>query len=299
MLRSLLFIPGDSERKLSKGQESGADALVLDLEDSVAFDRKPIARSMVCEYLAAHLNSEGPELWVRINPMGEGGLDDLVQVVRGSPVGLMVPKVDHPADLEKLSVMLDALERREGLARQIRLLPVATETAKAPFGLGAYCEAELPRLAALTWGAEDLSAALGARTNRSSSGDLAFTYQMARSLCLLAAKAASVAAIETLYADFRDEEGLKASCADAAREGFSGRVAIHPAQVQTINEAFTPTPAELEHARRIVAAFEASPGTGVVGIDGQMFDIPHLKQARYVLEQAGAIRARVGQAVAS
>jgi citrate lyase subunit beta/citryl-CoA lyase len=292
MLRSMLFIPGDSEKKLSKGQQSGADALILDIEDSVAHDRKSIARSMVADYLSAHAASCGPQLWVRINPMAEGGLDDIVAVTRAGPVGLMVPKVSHPKELQQLSLMLDALERRDGVTRPIQLMPVATETAKAPFSLGAYGEIPLSRLAGMTWGAEDLSAVIGARTNRGPDGDFAFTYKMVRSLCLLAAKTADVMAIDTLYADFKDNVGLAASCAEAAREGFVGRIAIHPGQVETINAAFTPSPAEVEFARRVVAAFEAAPGIGVVGLDGKMLDIPHLKQARTVLAQIKAIEAK-------
>lgn len=291
--RSYLFLPGDSEKKLGKGAASGSDALILDLEDSVAPDRKAVARGMVAEYLAAHAGA-AQELWVRMNPLAEGGLDDLVAVVRGGPYGIMVPKADHPSELVRIGHMLDALERREGVARQIRLLPVATETARAPFGLGAYADTPLPRLEAMTWGAEDLSAALGARTNRGPDGTWAFTYRMVRSTCLLAAKATGVPAIETLYADFRDEAGLIADCEEAAREGFSGRIAIHPAQVAAINAAFTPSEAEVAFATRVVAAFEAQPGIGVVGLDGKMLDIPHLKQARQVLAQAAAIAARAG-----
>jgi citrate lyase subunit beta / citryl-CoA lyase len=290
--RSFLFVPGDSDKKLARGGGSGADALILDLEDSVAPDRKAVARGMVAEYLRAR--RPGPQLWVRINPLGEGGIDDIVGVVGAGPAGLVVPKADHPRVLQRIGHMLDALERREGVAHRIALLPVATETPRAPFALGAYAEIGLPRLAGMTWGAEDLSAALGARTSRDASGGWAFTYRMVRSTCLLAAKAAGVAAIETLFADFRDEGGLAADCAAAAREGFTGRLAIHPAQVAAINAAFTPSAADIAHARRVVAAFEAEPGLGVVGLDGQMLDIPHLKQARQVLEQAAAFAERSG-----
>ena len=287
-LRSFLFVPGDSEKKLAKGATSGADALILDLEDSVAPDRKPTARSMVVDYLATRPRT--PELWVRINPMAEGGLDDLVAVVRAAPDGLVVPKVDHPDDLARLSLMLDALERRDGVARPIRLMPVATETARAGFGLGAYADAVLPRLYGLTWGAEDLATALGASGNRDPDGGWGFTFRMVRAQCLMAAYAAGVAAIDTLYADFRDEAGLRAESIAAAREGFTGRLAIHPAQVAAINAAFTPDAADIDHARRVVAAFAASPGTGVVGLDGKMLDRPHLKQAEALLARAGVAR---------
>lgn len=280
-LRSLLFVPGDSEKKLAKGGDSGADALILDLEDAVAPGRKPVAREMVRDYLGAV--REGPQLWVRINPLDEGGLDDLAAIVRAAPAGLVVPKTDGPADLVRLGHMLDALERRDGVERPLGLIAVATETAKAPFRLAHYADHVLPRLAGLTWGAEDLSTALGASTNLGEDGGWAFTYRMVRSACLLAAKASGVQAIETLYVDFRDEAGLRSASAAAMREGFTGRIAIHPAQVAAINEAFTPSPEDVAHARRVVAAFEAAPDAGTVGLDGRMLDIPHLRQARHVL----------------
>ncbi|TWG92068.1 citrate lyase subunit beta/citryl-CoA lyase [Mesorhizobium sp. J18] len=292
LLRSMLFVPGDSAKKLAKGADSGADALILDLEDSVDSGRKPLARRMVAEYVAAAGVVRSAQLWVRINPMAEGGLDDIVEVVRAAPDGLVVPKVDHPSDLARLSLMLDALERRDGIKNSIRLMSVATETPRAPFGLGAYAQTQLPRLAAMTWGAEDLSTALGATTNRGADGNWGFTYRMVRSHCLIAAKACGVTAIETLYADFRDEAGLRADCIAAAREGFGGRIAIHPAQVMVINESFTPSDEDVRHAERVVAAFAASPGTGVVALDGKMLDIPHLKQAQNVLSQAQAITAQ-------
>ncbi|WP_460451039.1 HpcH/HpaI aldolase/citrate lyase family protein [Alsobacter sp. SYSU BS001988] len=290
-LRSFLFVPGDSEKKLAKGAGSGADALILDLEDSVAPSRKALARDMVRDYLAAP-RAGGSELWVRMNPLADGGLDDLVGVVRAAPDGIVVPKVDGPADLVRISAFLDALERRDGVAKPIRLLPVATETPRAPFGLAHYHDTPLPRLFGLTWGAEDLSTAVGASTNRDRSGQWAFTYRMVRSQCLLAAKACGVAAIETLYADFRDDAGLRGDCAEASREGFTGRIAIHPDQVAGINEAFSPSQSEIEHARRVVEAFSAAPGVGVVGLDGKMLDIPHLKQAEQVLARADAISSR-------
>jgi citrate lyase subunit beta/citryl-CoA lyase len=286
--RSFLFVPGDSDKKLGKGADSGADALILDLEDSVASPRKALARQMVRDYIDANRGTSPAQLWVRINPMSEGGLDDVVEIVRASPAGLIVPKVDHPSDLASLSLMLDVLERRDDVAQPISLMPVATETPRAPFGLAAYADTLLPRLYGLTWGAEDLSTALGARTNKDADGNWAFTYRMARSACLLAARSCGVAPIETLYADFRDEAGLAADCAAAAREGFVGRIAIHPAQVAAINAAFTPSADEIAYAQAVVAAFAAAPGTGVVGFDGKMLDFPHLKQAQNVLAQSAA-----------
>jgi citrate lyase subunit beta/citryl-CoA lyase len=293
ILRSFLFVPGDNEKKLSKGSGAGADALILDLEDSVAPTRKSLARGMVHDYLSAP-RASASELWVRINPLPEGGLDDLVAIVRAAPNGIVVPKVDGPEDLVRVSAFLDALELRDGITRQIRLLPVATETAKAPFTLMHYAETPLPRLYGLTWGAEDLSAALGASTNLDPEGRWSFTYRMVRSQCLLAAKASGVEAVETLYADFRDDAGLRRASAEASREGFTGRLAIHPAQVAAINEAFSPSAAEIAHARRVLDAFSAQPGTGTIGLDGKMLDIPHLKQAEKVLARAAAIAAREG-----
>lgn len=289
-LRSFLFVPGDSEKKLAKGESAKADALILDIEDSVAPARKLIARDMVRDFLAARAKQRTSELWVRINPIDDGGLDDLTAIVRARPDGIVVPKANHPSDLVRLDTFLDALERRDGVTKQIRLMPVATETPHAPFGLADYARTPLPRLYGMTWGAEDLSTALGASTNRDPHGALAFTYRMVRSLCLLAAKAARVAAIETLYADFRNDAGLRADCAEASREGFTGRVAIHPDQVAAINEIFTPSLDEITHARRVVEAFNKEPGVGVVGLDGKMLDIPHLRQAEQVLSRASRAR---------
>jgi citrate lyase subunit beta / citryl-CoA lyase len=284
--RSFLFVPGDSEKKLGKAAGAGADALILDLEDAVAPARKHIAREMVREYLAANAAAGGAQRWVRMNPLAEGGLDDLVAVVRSAPDGIVVPKSDGPGDIVRIGHLLDALEKRDGVPKSIRLLPVATETAQAPFGLEAYRHAPSPRLYGLTWGAEDLSAALGASTNLGPGGDWAFTYRMVRSLTLLAAKAAGVEPIETLHADFRDEDGLRRSSIEASREGFTGRIAIHPAQVAIINEAFTPSVEEIAQAHRVRAAFAAAPGEGAVGLDGRMLDMPHLRQAEAVLARA-------------
>jgi citrate lyase subunit beta / citryl-CoA lyase len=289
-LRSFLFVPGDSDKKLAKGDASGADALILDLEDSVAPPRKVLARDMVRDYLTTRpAGSRSPELWVRMNPIDSGGLDDLVAVIRAAPDGIVVPKVNHPSELVQLSHFVDALERRDGVKKPVRFLPVATETARATFGLAAYPDTQLPRLYGLTWGAEDLSTAVGASTNRDPSGQWAFTYRMMRSQCMLAAKASGVAAIETLYADFKDDVGLRADCAEANREGFTGRIAIHPDQVAAINASFSPSVDDVAFAERVVAAFSAAPGVGVVGLDGKMLDIPHLKQAEQVLARAAAL----------
>ena len=284
ILRSMLFVPGDSDRKLARGEASPADALILDLEDSVAPDRTQVARGMVRSYLEHRPDRSRQQLWVRINPLPTGkALPDLAAVVGGRPDGIVLPKPDSGADVELLDHYLTALEVREGLAPgTIRIIPVATETAKAVFALGTYAGSS-PRLAGMTWGAEDLSAALGASTNKAPSGEWAFTYELARSLCLAGAVAADVQPIDTLHADFRDASGLAASSKASRRLGFTGRIAIHPDQVPTINAAYSPDEAEIAFARRVVDAFAASPGTGVVGLDGKMLDMPHLKQANRLL----------------
>jgi citrate lyase subunit beta/citryl-CoA lyase len=285
--RSWLFAPGDSAKKLAKATDAGADAVILDLEDSVAPAGKAAARDLV---RAALFESPGPKrgskLWVRINALDSGlALADLAAVVAGAPDGIMLPKANGPRDVETLSHYLDALEEAGGVpAGSIKILPVATETAAAPFALGDYARATLPRLHGLTWGAEDLAAALGASTNTDSTGGWGQTYRLVRSLTLLAAHAAGVQAVETLYVDFRDDDGLAASCRAARAEGFSGRIAIHPAQVATINAAFSPSPEEIAFATRVIAAF--ADGAGTVALDGKMLDIPHLKQARHTLALA-------------
>lgn len=289
MLRSFLFIPADSDRKLAKADDSGADALILDLEDAVAPANKALARDKVAAFLSERPRAgRGGQLWVRINPLDTPlALPDLASVVRGAPDGLMLPKAAGPADVARLSHYLDALEAASGVEQgSIRILPVATETAIAPFRLGDYAGAALPRLAGLTWGAEDLAAAVGASTNLAPDGQWALTYRLVRSLTLLAAHASGVQAIETLFVDYRDDAGLEASCRAARAEGFTGRIAIHPAQVATINAAFTPSDGEIAFARRVVAAFAEAGDAGTVGLDGRMLDIPHLKQARQVLVQA-------------
>jgi citrate lyase subunit beta / citryl-CoA lyase len=284
-VRSWLFVPGDSEKKLSKADGSGADAVVLDLEDSVAEPNRGKARQMIREFLDARpAASRKYQLWVRPNPLDDTALVDLAAVVGGAPDGIMLPKIDGPADVARLSYYLDALEVREGVTPgHIKIAPVATETPAAPLRLAEFSTTTLPRLVGLNWGAEDLSAAIGASTNLDADGRWALTFRWARSAVLLAAKSAGVQAIETVYVNYRDLDGLKASCRAAAQEGFTGRVAIHPDQVAPINEAFAPSREEVELARKIVAAFDKEGGIGTVGIDGKMFDIPHLKRARNVL----------------
>jgi citrate lyase subunit beta/citryl-CoA lyase len=287
-IRSWLFVPGDSERKLAKGAESGADALILDLEDSVAPARKPVAREMVPDYLSAHPQRQ-PRLWVRINPLDESGLADAAAVVRAAPDGLVVPKVNGPDDLLRLSHWLDALEARDGLpAGRIQLLSVATETPAAVLRLAEYATKPVPRLAALTWGQEDLPAALGATGNQDADGRFALTYRYTRSACLLAAVAAGAQPVDTLEQDFRNEAALVAACAAARREGFTGKIAIHPAQVAPINAGFRPSAEEVAFARCVVEAFAANPGIGTIGMEGRMLDMPHLRQAQRVLAMDAA-----------
>ncbi|WP_028710513.1 HpcH/HpaI aldolase/citrate lyase family protein [Paracoccus pantotrophus] len=285
-VRSFLFVPADSEKKIAKAWQSQADALVLDLEDSVMPARKATARAAMAGLLAAPPEGYRGQLWVRINPLAtEYALDDLCAVVAPSLAGILLPKCEGPRDLATASNFISAIAAKTGMKDDsIGILAVATETAAAPFALGDYHKQPLPRLWGLTWGAEDLSSAIGAATNKTPAGEWAFTYRMVRSQCLLAAKASGVQCVETLYVDYKDTEGLRASCIEARREGFTSRFAIHPAQVDAINEAFMPSPAEVEHARRIIAAFDEAGDTGTVGLDGQMLDIPHLKQAQNVLQ---------------
>ena len=285
-LRSFLFIPGDSEKKLGKADECAADALILDLEDSVAPARKEAAREMVPAFLADRAKgARRSQLWVRINPLDTPhALDDLAAVVAAAPDGIMLPKVNGPEDVAQVSHYLSALETAGGIERgSTRILPVATETAIAPFRLGDYAGAQLERLYGLTWGAEDLSSAVGASGNTDASGEWALTYRMVRSLTLLGAHAAGVEAVDTLYVDFRNPDGLRQSCMGARSEGFSGRIAIHPAQVEIINQCFSPSPGEVDFARRVVDLFAANPDAGTLGLDGKMLDIPHLKQAQRTL----------------
>ena len=284
MLRSLLFVPGDSEKKLAKSISTSADALILDLEDSVSPDRTAIARSMVAEFLKAHSNRK-QQLWVRINPLQTPlALHDLVAVMAGKPDGIMLPKPLNAKDAQQLDHCLSALEVREGLALgSTRIIPVATEVAGALFDLQSYAGAT-PRLQGLTWGAEDLATAVGATSNRDASGEFTFTYKLARSLCLLASAHAEVQAIDTLSVDFKDMKALAADVHNARREGFSGKLAIHPDQVEVINQGFTPSANDLSHAQRIVDAFAQAQGAGAVQLDGKMVDKPHLTQALRLLQ---------------
>lgn len=285
-MRSLLFVPGDSEKKLDKGRSSGADALIIDLEDSVSADRKAAARDLTLAFLQ-HAKRDGLRLIVRVNALETGLIDDdLDAVVAGRPDAIMLPKAQGGVSVTHLHAKLSAREAIAGLPEgEITVIALATETAASLFTTGTYRDAS-SRLAALTWGAEDLSADLGAEANRDENGRFLDPYRLARSLCLVGAAAAGVPAIDTVYVDFRNDAGLRRECEEARRDGFSAKLAIHPAQVAVINEIFTPTPDALAHAQAIVAAFEADPAAGVVGIGGKMYDRPHLTRARVLLARA-------------
>jgi citrate lyase subunit beta/citryl-CoA lyase len=284
MLRSLLFVPGDSERKQARALSSAADALILDLEDSVAPDRLPFAREQVASFLSARPQGAAQQLWVRTNPLSSGKfLQDVTAVVGAAPAGLVLPKVSQPSEVQEVHHYLCALEVQLGLVlHSTKLIVVATETPRAVLTLADYSAAP-ERLAGLTWGAEDLSAALGASSKYDADGTLAFTYQLARSMCLLAASAVAVQPIDTLYANFKDPGGLQTDSARARRDGFTGKIAIHPDQVDVINAAFMPSDAEIERARSIVEAFARAPEAGVLSLDGEMLDRPHLLQAQRLL----------------
>ena len=286
-MRSLLFVPGDDERKLLRAPQSGADALIYDLEDSVAPHHKGTARNLVAEVLADRHSSGAKGLaYVRVNAIrSEHYQHDLRAVLRGRPDGIMIPKPEGPEDLRGVAETLDQLEPGVGLAPgSIRVLALATETPTAVLALPSFGPG-IPRLEGLAFGSEDLSAALGATTNRDAAGAHTGPFQLARNLCLMAAAAGGYAAIDTVYTDFANQDGLRQEALDAARDGFTGKMAIHPDQVAVINEALTPTSEEVRVATRIVRIFEASSATGVATLDGEMLDRPHLLRAQRVLER--------------
>jgi citrate lyase subunit beta / citryl-CoA lyase len=280
-MRSLLFVPADSERKLSRAPKSGADAVILDLEDSVVPANRPLARSQARDFLATTGSAEFRR-YVRINPLSSGvALDDLAAAVPGKPDGILLPKC-VPEELRTLDHYLSALEAASALPPgNIRVIVIATETPAAMFALGGYGGVS-PRLEAITWGAEDLAACIGGN-NRRVEGIYDDVYRMARSLCLLGAAAADVVPIDTIYTDFRNETGLAAECAAARRSGFTAKMAIHPAQVPVINQAFAVSDEELAWARTVVEAFAADPEAGTIALDGKMVDKPHLILARRLL----------------
>jgi citrate lyase subunit beta/citryl-CoA lyase len=285
-MRSLLFIPGDSPKKLDKGIGSGADALIVDLEDSVSVERKAGARATTLAFLReARQENPRPVLMVRVNGLSTGLTDADLAVVEAKPDAIMLPKAEGGAAIVHLDAKLCAVEALHGLADgHTGIVAIATETAKSLFLAASYAGASA-RLNGLTWGAEDLSAELGAETNRDESGHLTEPYRLARTLCLAAAAAAGTQAIDTVFVDYRDSDGLRREATEACRDGFTGKMAIHPAQVPTINEVFTPTAEAINAARSIVAAFAAQPGAGVVGIGGVMYDRPHLARAQRLLSR--------------
>jgi citrate lyase subunit beta / citryl-CoA lyase len=289
-MRSLLFVPAHDARKRDKGLGCGADALILDLEDSVPEAEKARAREMCAEFVTAH-RARMP-LFVRVNALTSGHvLADLDAVVGGQPYGIMLPKCASGRDVAQLAAYLSEYEARYGVpVRSLRILPIVTETAASLFGLHSYATDAGPRLCGLFWGGEDLASDIGARANRGFDGRYTAPYELARALTLLGATAANVPALDAVYTNFRDPEGLKAETAEAVRDGFSGKVAIHPDQVGPINEAFTPSDSELAWARRVIEAFEAAPAAGAIALDGKMLDRPHYRAAQRVVARAATSR---------
>ena len=290
-MRSMLFVSGDSPSKIEKALNSTADGIIIDLEDSVSLDSKHEARAVTARILEQVRPQAGEssrtQIYVRVNPLDTGlTADDLAAVIPHAPDGVMQPKTRSVDDVHQLAQMLIEQETANGLDEgRTRLVVIATETATSLFHMGSYVNAG-PRLAGISWGAEDLSADLGASTNRTPDGLYADPYRLARSLCLLAAVAAEVQPVDTVFTNFRDEDGLRAECEAAARDGFTGKLAIHPAQLATINDVFTPSGAQIERAQAIVEAFESAGNPGVVGLDGEMLDRPHLVRARNLLARA-------------
>ncbi len=288
-MRSLLFVPGDSERKQEKGLGSEADALIVDLEDSVAPPAKAAARLRAAEFLAAQRGRPGPLLFVRVNDLSTGLTDDdLADVMPHAPHAILLPKSNGAEDVARLSAKLRVHEARAGLADgATRIMALVTETAVGLLSVRSYASPD-PRLTAVTWGAEDLSAAVGARASRDASGAYTDLFRLARAMTLLAASAAEVQAVDTVYPDFRDLDGFRRECEAAERDGFTACMAIHPAQVPVINEVYTPSPEAVAQAEAIVAEFVRQGDAGVVAIDGKMYDRPHLRQAERLLARAAA-----------
>ncbi len=290
-MRSLLFVPADSEKKLAKAPGAGADVLLVDLEDSVAPGRKAEARAIAADFLRKARQEDGrPLLYVRINAFDTGLVeDDLAGVMPARPDGILLPKAGSGADVTRLDAMLAVHEAEAGLPDgSTRIVALATETAASLFTCGSYAGSS-PRLAGLTWGAEDLSADVGAAAVRTPSGEYLDLFRIARSLCVAGAVAAGVTPVDTVFTAYRDEDALTRETEAAARDGFLAKMAIHPAQVPVINRVFTPSPEAVERAQAVVAAFEAADAdAGVVGVGGEMLDRPHLKRAERLLARAGA-----------
>ncbi|WP_026381860.1 HpcH/HpaI aldolase/citrate lyase family protein [Afifella pfennigii] len=286
-MRSYLFVPGDSERKLEKSLASGADALILDLEDSVAASRKGAARKLVTDFLLSHRRENTPALFVRINALDTGLADgDVEHVMTGAPAGIVLPKAAGAGDVQLLASRLAVGEALHGIADgATKILAIASETAQAVFSLGSYRQAG-PRLAGLAWGGEDLSADIGSFSTKQEGGGWSEPYRMVRNLCLFGAAAAGVDAIDTVYTDFAGIDGLLEEAEAAARDGFAGKLAIHPAQVEPINRVFTPSPEAVAEAEAVVAAFREAGDAGVVALHGKMLDRPHLRLAERLLARA-------------
>ena len=293
--RSWLFVPGDSDRKLEKAETNAADALIVDLEDSVSAERRDAARDMTRAYLKRRVDRTKQQLWVRINPLDSGlALSDLAAVMAGRPDGICVPKVSSARDVNTLCNFLSALEAREAIEKgTTKILCVATETAASLLNFHTYLDDVTHRLTAMTWGGEDLSAALGASDNRHpGTGDYDAPYLLAKSMTLAAARAIDAQPVGVVYTNFRDLEGFEHECMRERKSGFVGKIAIHPGQAEIANRSFSPTADEVGHARRVIAAFEANPGVGTIGLDGMMLDMPHLKQAQNTVTLSDAIAAR-------
>ena len=288
-MRSLLFVPGDSERKLEKGFGAGADVVIVDLEDSVAGANKAAARATAAGFISDKRHRTGPAVFVRVNDLSTGLTgDDLAALVPAKPDGIMLPKSNSGQDVQQLAAKLRVHEAENGLPDgAIRILPIITETAAGVLAAASYAGTSA-RLAGLTWGAEDLSAAIGARAARDENGRYTDVFRLARTMTILAAGAAEVAAIDTVFPDFRDMATFEKECREAERDGFTGKMAIHPAQVPIINAAFTPSAEAVERSRAIVDAFAGAGNPGVVGIDGKMYDRPHLRLAERLLARAKA-----------
>ncbi len=291
-MRSMLFVPGDSEKKLAKGLESGADALIVDLEDSVSAENKPAARRLAAEFLRSRAGQDGPLIYVRVNDLGTGLTDeDLVGIMPAGPHGIMLPKCNGANDVARLSVKLRVHEADNGLDDgATRILPIITETGQGVLAASTYGVDPDPRLAALTWGAEDLAASVGARTSREEKGQFTDLFRLARSLTLLAASSAEVSALDTVFTNFRNEAAFRRACIEAERDGFVGAMAIHPAQVPVINEVYTPSADAVAEAERVARAFREAGNPGVLALEGKMYDRPHLRQAERLLARAGIWR---------
>ena len=295
IIRSWLFVPGDSDRKLAKGRGNPADALILDLEDAVSDDRQDQAREMTCAFLKENPDLSQQKLWVRVNPLDHDfSLTDLAAVMPGAPDGIVLPKVHSAVEVNRMADFLLALEVREGLELgSTKILSVATETAASLLTFHTYLDNVTDRLAALTWGGEDLAAALGASDNQHpTSGDYDDPYLYAKSMCLATSRAIDAQPVGCVWVNFRDLQGLENDCLRDRRTGFIGKIAIHPDQSEVINRAFTPSEDEISYSQKVVDLFEKEPGVGTIGLDGKMLDMPHLKQARNVLALAEQVKER-------